>query len=66
MKLIGRDGKELVPGQPVTDFRGEKHTFIRGWEPGTSQGGRGGRVQLDGNDGPIYFPGVIGADFKRG
>lgn len=60
------NGKPAVKGQQVTDFRGETHTLHDWFNPGTSAGGRGGRVKIS-NDpfNPLYFPSVIKAEFKE-
>ena len=51
--------KEIKERDPAATFRGEVVVVSRIWPPGTSQGGRGGRVQLE--DGSLFFPSVINA-----
>lgn len=63
MKLVDQNtGYELKVGDTVTTFREQRRVLSAIWVPGTSQGGRGGRVQLEGEPG-VYFPSVIGAKF---
>ncbi len=63
MRLVdSKTGKELQVGDAITTFRGESDTLKRIWQPGTSQGGNGGRVELENGMCP-YFPGVINAQF---
>lgn len=62
MKLIdSKTKKEVKIGEERTTFRGEKVKIAHVWQPGTSQGGRGGRIQTE--EGDVFFPAVVDAEF---
>lgn len=62
MKCIDeKTGKVIEEGTEVISFRGNSEIVENVWEPGTSQGGRGGRIETVG--GGMYFPQVFGAKF---
>lgn len=56
------DGTELHVGDKVTTFRGVQTVIEAIWQPNTSQGGRSGKVTLQGMLG-LYNPQVIKANF---
>lgn len=62
MKCVDeKTGTVIEEGTEVQSFRGQWSIVEAVWEPGTSQGGRGGRIQTV--DGGMYFPSVFNAKF---
>lgn len=62
MKLISKEtGKEIKLGDTVNDFRGDQLVVTTIYPPGTSQGGKNGRVGTDNNR--IFYASVINAVF---
>jgi hypothetical protein len=67
MKLVDKLGHEVKVGAELESFRGERATLVAIWEPGTSQGGNGGRVETVEQGGwrQCYFPSVYNLKFSN-
>jgi hypothetical protein len=64
MKLVYKEEptREVKLGDAVKDFRGHPGIIENVYAPGTSGGGRGGKIKLKDRVG-LFFPSVIGTEF---